>query len=65
MLNPVLDTMRGLCAARHLERVQDERGHLYWYQDDTSSRTTEDRRKMCEKWQGQDANTSISTAPTR
>ena len=24
MLNPVLDTMRGLCAASHLERVQDE-----------------------------------------
>lgn len=24
MLNPVLDTMRGLCAASHLQRVQDE-----------------------------------------
>lgn len=24
MLNPVLDSMRGLCAASHLERVQDE-----------------------------------------
>lgn len=24
MLNPVLDTMRGLCAASHLKRVQDE-----------------------------------------
>ncbi len=24
MLNPVLDTMRGLCAASHLERVQNE-----------------------------------------
>jgi hypothetical protein len=24
MLNPVLDSMRGLCAASHLQRVQDE-----------------------------------------
>jgi hypothetical protein len=27
MLNPVLDTMRGLCAASHLERVQNEVGN--------------------------------------
>jgi hypothetical protein len=24
LLNPVIDSMRGLCAARHLERVQKE-----------------------------------------
>ncbi len=39
--------------------VQDNREHLYWYQDDISSRTTADRRKMYEKWQGQDATTSM------
>lgn len=39
--------------------VPDNRDHLYWYVDDISSRTTEDRRKMHEKWQNQDAKSSI------
>lgn len=32
--------------------VPDNRDHLYWYLDDIASRTTADRRKLHEKWQG-------------
>ena len=39
--------------------VPDNRDHLYWYLDDISSRTTADRRKMYEKWQDKEANTSL------
>lgn len=39
--------------------VPDNRSHLYWYLDDIASRTTEDRRKMHEKWQNQNATTSL------
>ncbi len=39
--------------------VADNRSHLYWYLDDISSRTTEDRRKLHEKWQNQEAITSL------
>ncbi len=39
--------------------VPDNREHLYWYLDDITSRTTADRRKMYEKWQNQDATTSL------
>ena len=39
--------------------VADNRNHLYWYLDDISSRTTADRRKMHEKWQNQNATTSL------
>ena len=39
--------------------VPDNREHLYWYLDDITSRTTADRRKMYEKWQSQDATTSL------
>jgi quinoprotein glucose dehydrogenase len=39
--------------------VPDNRDHLYWYLDDISSRTVEDRRKMHEKWKDKDAKSSI------
>jgi quinoprotein glucose dehydrogenase len=39
--------------------VPDNRDHLYWYLDDISSRSTVDRRKLHEKWQNQEANTSL------
>ena len=39
--------------------VPDNRDHLYWYLDDISSRSTADRRKLHEKWQNQEANTSL------
>lgn len=39
--------------------VPDNREHLYWYLDDITSRTTADRRMMHEKWQNQDATTSL------
>ncbi len=39
--------------------VADNRSHLYWYLDDISARTTDDRRKLHEKWQNQEANTSL------
>lgn len=39
--------------------VPDNRDHLYWYLDDISSKTTEDRRKMYAKWEGKD---DITTA---
>ncbi len=39
--------------------VPDNRDHLYWYLDDISSRTTADRRKMYEKWQDKESNTSL------
>ncbi len=39
--------------------VPDNRDHLYWYLDDISSRTTEDRRKLHEKWKDQDGKTSL------
>ena len=39
--------------------VPDNRDHLYWYLDDIASRTTEDRRKMHEKWQGKEEKTSM------
>jgi quinoprotein glucose dehydrogenase len=32
--------------------VPDNRDHLYWYLDDIAARTTADRRKLHEKWQG-------------
>ncbi len=39
--------------------VADNRSHLYWYLDDISSRTTDDRRKLHEKWQNKGATTSL------
>lgn len=30
--------------------VEDDQDHLYWITDDTASQTTDDRRKMYEKW---------------
>ncbi|MES2438163.1 MAG: HEAT repeat domain-containing protein [Verrucomicrobiota bacterium] len=39
--------------------VPDNRDHLYWYLDDISSRTTADRRKMHEKWQGKEEKASL------
>jgi quinoprotein glucose dehydrogenase len=39
--------------------VADNRNHLYWYLDDITSRTTADRRMMHEKWQNQNATTSL------
>lgn len=39
--------------------VPDNREHLYWHVDDISSRTTADRMKMYEKWQNQEARTSL------
>ena len=39
--------------------VPDNRDHLYWYLDDISSRSTADRRKLHEKWQNHEANTSL------
>lgn len=39
--------------------VPDNRDHLYWYLDDISSRTTEDRRKMHEKWKDKEEKSSI------
>jgi quinoprotein glucose dehydrogenase len=39
--------------------VADNRSHLYWYLDDINSRTAADRRKMHEKWQAREANTSL------
>ncbi len=39
--------------------VPDNRDHLYWYLDDISSRTTDDRRKLHEKWQDKEAITSL------
>ncbi|OYV05591.1 MAG: hypothetical protein CFE26_10800, partial [Verrucomicrobiales bacterium VVV1] len=38
--------------------IPDNREHLYWYLDDISSQTTEDRRKMYKKWENKDAQTS-------
>jgi quinoprotein glucose dehydrogenase len=38
--------------------IPDNRDHLYWYLDDISSKTTEDRRKMYEKWAGKEEKTS-------
>jgi quinoprotein glucose dehydrogenase len=40
--------------------VPDNRDHLYWYLDDISSRTTEDRRKLHEKWKDKDRKTSLA-----
>jgi quinoprotein glucose dehydrogenase len=39
--------------------VPDNRDHLYWYLDDISSHSPADRRKMYEKWQNQEENTSL------
>jgi quinoprotein glucose dehydrogenase len=39
--------------------VPDNRDHLYWYLDDISARTTADRRKMHEKWQGKSEKASL------
>lgn len=39
--------------------VPDNRDHLYWYLDDIASRSTEDRRKMHEKWKDKDTKTSF------
>lgn len=39
--------------------VPDNRDHLYWYLDDISSHSTADRRKMHEKWQNKEENTSL------
>ena len=39
--------------------VPDNRDHLYWYLDDISARTTEDRRKLHEKWKDKEPKTSI------
>ncbi|MCW1883482.1 c-type cytochrome [Luteolibacter flavescens] len=39
--------------------VPDNRDHLYWYLDDISARTTEDRRKLHEKWKDKEEKTSI------
>lgn len=39
--------------------VPDNRDHLYWYLDDIASRTTDDRRKMHEKWQDKDSKSSL------
>lgn len=38
--------------------IPDNRDHLYWYLDDISSKTTEDRRKMYEKWEAKEVKTS-------
>ena len=38
--------------------IPDNRDHLYWYLDDISSKTTEDRRKMYEKWADKEVKTS-------
>ncbi|HEY1122024.1 MAG TPA: HEAT repeat domain-containing protein [Haloferula sp.] len=39
--------------------VPDNRDHLYWYLDDISSHSTEDRRKLHEKWKDKEEKTSI------
>ncbi|GAA5117886.1 HEAT repeat domain-containing protein [Luteolibacter yonseiensis] len=39
--------------------VPDNRDHLYWYLDDISSRTTEDRRKMHDKWKDKEEKSSL------
>src|SRR5690606_22887218 len=39
--------------------VPDNRDHLYWYLDDIASRSTEDRRKMHEKWKDKERKTSF------
>ena len=39
--------------------VPDNRDHLYWYLDDIASRSTDDRRKMHEKWQGKEEKASL------
>ena len=39
--------------------VPDNRDHLYWYLDDIAARTTADRRKLHEKWQGKSDIASI------
>lgn len=39
--------------------VPDNRDHLYWYLDDISSRTTDDRRKMHEKWKDKEEKSSL------
>lgn len=39
--------------------VPDNRDHLYWYVDDITSRTVEDRRKMYDKWKDKDPKASV------
>ncbi len=38
--------------------IPDNRDHLYWYLDDISAKTTEDRRKMYQKWATKEEKTS-------
>ena len=35
---------------RYHRGIEDDRGNLYWYHDDLANSTTDDRRKMLEKW---------------
>ena len=35
---------------RYHRGIEDDRGNLFWYHDDLANSTTEDRRKMLEKW---------------
>jgi quinoprotein glucose dehydrogenase len=39
--------------------VPDNRDHLYWYLDDISSRSVEDRRKMYDKWKDKEPKASV------
>jgi quinoprotein glucose dehydrogenase len=39
--------------------VPDNRDHLYWYLDDITSRTIEDRRKLHEKWKDKEPKSSL------
>jgi quinoprotein glucose dehydrogenase len=39
--------------------VPDNRDHLYWYLDDITSRSTEDRRKLHDKWKDKEEKTSL------
>jgi quinoprotein glucose dehydrogenase len=39
--------------------VPDNRDHLYWYLDDIAARSTDDRRKLHEKWQNQEPKASM------